>query len=245
MTMRTIDPRRLRYQVLAVCLAGLVTAATGGSHALAQPKPAAKPQPQAPQPGGPPNALQGFSQNRDQPVKINADGLQVNDRSKVATFLGNVRVVQGDTTLRCKTLTVYYDGDSSGPSVKSETPGPAGSQQIRKMVASGGVLVSQKDQTASGDSAVYDMPAHTVTLTSGSGSGVTVTQGPNIMKGASLTVDLTTSVSHLRGGPGGVMGLLNPSSTKQGDKTGGGAPKGTPDPRPASKATTGNTRGLY
>jgi lipopolysaccharide export system protein LptA len=144
---------------------------------------------------------------------------------------------------------VYYDGDSSGPSVKADTPGPAGSQQIRKMVASGGVLVAQKDQTASGDSAVYDMPAHTVTLTSGAGGGVTVTQGPNIMKGASLTVDLTTSVSHLKGGPGGVMGLLNTTSVKQGDKPGdkaaGGDTKATPDARTGPKASPGNTRGLY
>jgi lipopolysaccharide export system protein LptA len=244
MMMRAIERRHRRHWVLAVCAVGIAVA-MGASHAQAQPKPAAKQQQQAPQPSGPPNALQGFSQNRDQPVKINADGLQVNDRTKVATFSGNVRVVQGDTTLRCKTLMVYYDGDSSGPSVKAETPGPAGSQQIRKMVASGGVLVAQKDQTASGDNAVYDMPAHTVTLTSGAGSGVTVTQGPNIMKGASLTVDLTTSVSHLRGGANGVMGLLNPNSAKQGDKSGGGDTKSTSEARPVPKAPSGNTKGLY
>ena len=65
------------------------------------------------------------------------------------------------------------------------------------------------------------------------------------MKGASLTVDLTTSVSHLKGGPGGVMGLLNPSSTKQGDKPPSGDTKAATEARPAPKALPGNTKGLY
>ena len=46
---------------------------------------------------GPPNALQGFSQNRDQPVHIEASTLEVRDKDKMATFSGNVRVTQGDT----------------------------------------------------------------------------------------------------------------------------------------------------
>ena len=35
---------------------------------------------------GPPNALQGFSQNRDQPVHIEAATLEVRDKQKQATF---------------------------------------------------------------------------------------------------------------------------------------------------------------
>ena len=50
----------------------------------------------------PPNALQGFSQNRDQPVKIQAASLEVRDKQKTATFTGDVHVVQGDTELRSK-----------------------------------------------------------------------------------------------------------------------------------------------
>ena len=40
---------------------------------------------------GPPNALQGFSQNHDQPVHIEAATLEVRDKDKVATFSGNVK----------------------------------------------------------------------------------------------------------------------------------------------------------
>ena len=47
---------------------------------------------------GVPNAMQGFSQNRDQPIQIEAASLEMRDKKKEATFSGNVKVVQGDTT---------------------------------------------------------------------------------------------------------------------------------------------------
>jgi lipopolysaccharide assembly outer membrane protein LptD (OstA) len=59
---------------------------------------------------GPPNALQGFSQNRGEPVKIRAASLEVREKDKVATFTGDVYVLQGDTEMRCKVL----DGSSRG-----------------------------------------------------------------------------------------------------------------------------------
>src|SRR6188472_3172253 len=67
---------------------------------------------------GPPNALQGFSQNRDQPVHIEAATLEVRDKQKQATFSGDVRVKQGDTGLRCKSLVVFYEqsGEPTGAS---------------------------------------------------------------------------------------------------------------------------------
>src|SRR6201995_1807797 len=61
---------------------------------------------------GVPNAMQGFTQNRDQPIQIEAASLEMRDKKKEATFSGNVKVVQGDTTMTSKTLVVFYD---SGP----------------------------------------------------------------------------------------------------------------------------------
>jgi lipopolysaccharide export system protein LptA len=57
---------------------------------------------------GPPNALQGFSQNRDQPVHIESATLEVRDKEKIATFSVNVKVTQGDTGMRSKSLVVFY-----------------------------------------------------------------------------------------------------------------------------------------
>ncbi len=163
---------------------------------------------------GPPNALQGFSQNRDQPVHISSRSLEVQDKKKMATFQGDVHLTQGDTTLTCQTLIVYYDQSmSGGPGmVQAAPPRPGGGQQqIRRLIARGDVVVNQKDQTATGHEGVFEMKTNTVTLQ----GNVVVTQGPNVVRGEKLTVDLTSGVSHVesgRGGGGRVEGLFVPSS---------------------------------
>jgi lipopolysaccharide export system protein LptA len=150
---------------------------------------------------GLPNALQGFSQNRDQPVRIQSDGLVVRDKDKVATFTGNVRVTQGDTEMRSKVLVVYYV-DTSKPAaavsttMKAVQPGSSEQQQIRRIEATGEVLVIQKEQTAAGDSGIFDMPSNTVTLN----GNVVVTHGKDVVKGQRLMVDLGTGVSRIDGG---------------------------------------------
>lgn len=175
---------------------------------------------------GPPNALQGFSQNRDKPIQIDAARLEVRDKDKVATFFGDakaaVKVIQGDTTLRSKTLTVHYDQDDAkggakgaskgGPSAKAATPGPGGSSQIRRLVAKGGVVVTQKDQTVTGENGVFDMKSNTITMS----GGVVLTQGDNVLRGERLVVDMSTGVSRVEGGR--VQGMF---------KSGGGSGSGS------------------
>src|SRR5947208_12708160 len=85
-----------------------------------------------------PNAMQGFSQNRDQPIQIEAASLEMRDKKKEATFSGNVKVVQGDTTMTSKTLVVFYDsGQTAAPApantkggknapMQAASPGPGG-----------------------------------------------------------------------------------------------------------------------
>ena len=179
----------------------------------------------AAQPGskGPPNALQGFSQNRDQPVHIEAATLEVRDKDKVATFSGDVHVTQGDTNLRCKTLVVFYEQDSDtadkSKSLAAADPGPAGQQRIKKLEARGGVVVTQKDQTATGNLGLFDMQTNTVTLT----GDVVMTQGKNVLRGERLVVNLTSGVSRVESGQNGhgrVQGLFQPSSAPSALKPG-------------------------
>lgn len=160
-----------------------------------------------------PNALQGFSRNRNEPVRINANALEVLDKDKVAVFRGNVVVQQGDTTLQCKDLFVHYEGSAGAP----EDGQPMKSGQIRKLEATGGVLVKTKDQTASGDSGVFEMKTNTVTMV---GRPVVLTQGPNVIRGQKLVVDLQSGVSRFDGGR--VESLIVPGSVK---------PDSAPQPR--------------
>ena len=142
---------------------------------------------------GPPNALQGFSKNRGQPVKIQAAALEVRDKDKIATFTGDVHVMNGDTELRCKALTVFYDEDSSGRNMKAADPGPGGERSIKRIEAKGGVTVTQKEQNAAGDAAIFNMRENTVTLT----GNVVVTKGADVLRGQRLVVDLTNGVSKM------------------------------------------------
>ena len=184
-----------------------------------------------PAPQGPANALQGFSQNRDQPVHIEAATLEVRDKQKEATFSGDVRVKQGDTGLRCKSLVVFYeqDGQSSdaNKTLQAASPGPGGSQRIKRLEARGGVIVTQKDQTATGELGVFDMKSNTVTLT---GNPVVMTQGQSVLRGDRLVVDLTSGVSRVEAGKNGQgrVQMLLPSVDSKTGSSGPQAPRPVP-----------------
>ena len=183
---------------------------------------------------GPPNALQGFSQNRDQPVHIEAATLEIRDKQKQATFSGDVRVKKGDTGLRCKSLVVFYE-QSGEPTDASKTlqaasPGPSGEQRIKRLEARGSVVVTQKDQTATGELGIFDMKTNTVTLT---GTPVVMTQGQNVLRGGKLVVDLTSGVSRVEAGKSGqgVQMLVQPGASTP-DSKGGSADGQAPRPIP-------------
>jgi lipopolysaccharide export system protein LptA len=181
------------------------------------------PKPQVSQ--GVPNALQGFSQNRDQPMKIQADKLEVHDKDKVATFTGNVHVTQGDTELRSRVLVVFYvDAGASKPgaatpaAAKAAPAAASEQQQVRRIEATGGVRVTQRDQNAVGDSGTFDVQSNTVTLT----GNVVVTRGKDVVRGQRLVVDLNTGVSRIESAAGGqVESLFAP---RQDSNTPGGRP---------------------
>lgn len=202
---------------------------------------------------GQPNALQGFSQNRDQPVHIEAATLEVRDKEKVATFSGDVRVKQGDTGLRSKVLVVFYEQDNA-PDAKgadkgadknktatmtAATPGPNGEQRIKRLEARGAVVVTQKDQTATGELAIFDMKSNTVTLT----GNVIMTQGQNVLRGDKLVVDMTTGVSRVESGKNGsgrVQGLFLPGSGGPDIKP-GAVPPSQSQQQPAARPAPGRS----
>lgn len=181
---------------------------------------------------GPPNALQGFSQNRDQPVQIEAATLEVRDKDKVATFSGDVHVTQGDTKLRCKSLVVFYEQEAgsadNSKTLKAANPGPGGQQRIKRLEARGGVVVTQKEQTATGETGIFDMKTNTVTLN----GKVVMTQGQNVLRGDRLVVNLTSGVSRVESSNGGgrVQGLFQPSNGALDIKS--GMQSGPPPARP-------------
>jgi lipopolysaccharide export system protein LptA len=194
---------------------------------------------------GVPNAMQGFSQNRDQPIQIEAASLEMRDKKKEATFSGNVKVVQGDTTMTSKSLVVFYESSSGqtttpaanakpaakSTTMQSATPGPGGASSIKRLEAIGNVVVTQKDQVVTGETAVFDTKTNLITML----GGVVLTQCKNVLRGDKLYVDMTTGVSRVESNSGKVQGLFAQSSGPGCGSGGSGAGSPLPAPGPAKQ----------
>jgi lipopolysaccharide export system protein LptA len=156
------------------------------------------------------NSFGGLTESSKDPIDIESDVLVVHDKQKYATFKGNVKAVQGTTTLRAKELNVHYvggdnlatgakkeGGEQTAPATKvadAQGGGAAAKKdtQITKIEAKGEVVItSEDDQTTTSDWAIYDLPAQQVTV----GGNVVLTQGKNVLKGDRLVIDLTTGES--------------------------------------------------
>ena len=196
----------------------------------------------APQSG---NAMQGIQLNRDQPVKIESDSLEVRDKQRQATFMGNVKLTQGETILQSKMLIIFYEDTSAAPvaskkgapaTAQKQGVGTGSGQQIKRAEAKGDVLVTQKDQTAKGDNGVFDMKSNTVTLT----GNVVVTQGTNVLRGDRMVVNLDTGVARVESDKTKrVEGLFNPSAAPPPAATPAKDAKPAPAPPPAAKSAPG------
>jgi lipopolysaccharide export system protein LptA len=149
-------------------------------------------------------------QKRDEPIKITAATFEVRDKSKIATFSGDVNVVQGKTNVRSPTLIVFYD-DAGGTSATTVAVSSGlSTQRIRRMEARGLVVITQEEQCAVGDRADLDVRTNIATLT----GNVVLIRGDNVLRGHRLFVDMATGLSKLDGGR--VEGLLNSKSREVG-----------------------------
>jgi lipopolysaccharide export system protein LptA len=185
------------------------------------------------------NSFGGLSESSDEPIDIESDLLTVYDAKKYATFKGNVKAVQGTTTLRASELDVHYVGDTNkltgrDPAAPA-TPAnaPAGEQgksgedsdtQINKIEARGNVVItSEDDQTTTSDWALYDVPSQIVTV----GGNVVLTQGQNVLKGDRLVIDLKTGESRFENtGNTAAGGRIRALFMPKGDEEGGDKPAG-------------------
>ena len=132
----------------------------------------------------PVSALKGHNSNA--PIDVSADRIEVQDRADRALFVGNVHVTQAELTLDTARLTVAYSS--------------AGSIQIQRLDASGGVTVKSPSETARGDFGVYDLDRKLITLV----GGVQLERGGSQIMGSRLVIDLNSGRAVIDGGPAGV-----------------------------------------
>ena len=153
--------------------------------------------------------MTGLQLSGDQPIQIESDKLEVVEAESKAIFSGNVSVTQGDTLLKSGRMIVFYAKEGGGSAA-------TGSANIDRLEVDEKVYVRSKDQVATGDRGTFDMKTEVLTL---SGKEVVLSEGPNVLIGCLLTVQMRTGQAQVDGcksgsGSGRVIMSITPGSAK-------------------------------
>jgi len=123
------------------------------------------------------------------PIDFDAQHIELQDKNNRVILSGGVRIKQAEMTLTGARVTLAYTGQITD-----------GSPEVSRLDAAGGVTVTRPDQSASGQYAVYDVNKRIITMV----GGVTLKQGPNIVSGGRLVINLDTGRATIDGsGVGG------------------------------------------
>jgi lipopolysaccharide export system protein LptA len=158
----------------------------------------------------------GFGGNSKDPIRIDANKLEVFDKEQKAVYSGDVIAVRGTTTTRSTTMTIFYDNKKASDqkqgtgAVRSAKADAAPSQDgaLKRIEFKGPVSVVSGSQTATANEMVYDALAKQVIL---KGNAV-VADGPNIQKGELMTYDTEASKAVITNPGGRVQGIFTPGS---------------------------------
>lgn len=154
--------------------------------------------------------MPGLQLSGNEPIQIESDKLEVRQNENIAIFSGNVTVVQGKTLLKSGKMTVFYAEDSGSATT--------GSANIDKLEVEDKVYVKSDTQVATGDHGTFDMKQEVLVLT---GKKVVLTDGPNVLVGCKLTVQMQSGEAQFVGCEGGgdasgrVIMSLTPGSANQ------------------------------
>jgi lipopolysaccharide export system protein LptA len=155
----------------------IVAVALGASPAWAAPStPPAGAAPAEKPSGGADSFLGELSlTSRDEPIVVHADQLEFDYQKNSVVYRGTVHVTQGDLAIDCKELTVTYDPADD-----------AKRAELREVVATGDVVISQGTRRATGGKAVFSQPQRTIVLM----QNPVLHDGPNEVSGERLIVYL-------------------------------------------------------
>lgn len=146
--------------------------------------------------------------DKNTPIEITADSLEVLQPDRTATFRGNVHAKQGEVVLTAQQMTVHYR-------VKDERAGDLGA--VSKIDAAGNVVLTTPEDTAKGDSGTYNVDERKIWLV----GNVTLLRGQNVLQGSRVEYSFATGKSLLTSGvakagdkPGRVKALFVPEEKK-------------------------------
>jgi lipopolysaccharide export system protein LptA len=139
-------------------------------------------------PQGGDRVISGLRLSGDQPIQIESDKLEVREQENVAIFTGNVSVTQGSTVLKSGSMTVHYAKDGGSATT--------GSSRIERLQVDDKVYVKTDKQVATGDRGEFNLKTEVLTL---SGSKVVLSEGPNVLVGCKLTVQMNSGRAQVDG----------------------------------------------
>ena len=131
------------------------------------------------------NPFGGLQHDRTAPIEITADALEVRQAESIAIFEGDVVAGQGTLRLTATRVEVFYDAEADNPETGA----------ITRLMATGGVFISNGAETAQGQQAEYNVAEGKIAM---SGS-VVLTQGQNVISGDTLTIDLNQGQGRVAG----------------------------------------------
>jgi lipopolysaccharide export system protein LptA len=141
----------------------------------------------------------GFQAKSTDPIQVDAQSLETYEdgSQRVSVFSGGVTVKRGNTTMTAGEIKLY-SGQQGAPE-----------QSFTRIEATGKIRVSSANQVITGDTAVVDMPTNTITVN----GNVVLSQGPNVISGAKLVVNLSTGRARVEQAPGKqIRGVFSPAS---------------------------------
>jgi lipopolysaccharide export system protein LptA len=132
--------------------------------------------------------VSGLRLSGDQPIQIESDKLEVREQDNIAIFTGNVTVTQGPTVMKSGRMTVHYAKDGGSATT--------GSSKIERLEVDDKVYVKSEKQVATGDQGEFNLKTDMLTL---SGSKVVLSEGPNVLVGCKLTVEMKSGRAQIDG----------------------------------------------
>ena len=149
----------------------------------------------------------GFGSNSREPVKVDANRLEVFDKESRAVYSGDVVAVQGQSTLRCASMIISYAQARGGGA-----PAP-GSTSIQQIECEGPVSLLSGTLSATSQKMVYHAASDTVTLM----GRVVIADCDNVQRGERVVYDVKTGRAKVDAGPTGrVQGVFTPGSEAPG-----------------------------
>jgi lipopolysaccharide export system protein LptA len=139
------------------------------------------------------------------PITIKSNDLAADNKGKTAVFSGKVVAKQGDLTIFCDKMTVYY-GTNQG--------------DVDKIEADGNVRIVQENRTGLASHAVYESKQGKITLSGGSPK---VMQGADTVSGEIITYFIDDERSSVTGGR--VEAVIHPKSKNEARPKKGNADK--------------------